>query len=500
MTFSHGIFTIISSVKAFIRAPRLAIVLVVTISLGAGSNAAIYGFIQGLVHPTTPIKAADRVGSIFSQNLLSDAGPLSNRDYERLKTRQHTFNWVEGARIAPKDIRLSNHSEIATIAAVTPDLAQALGLTFNGGIVVSYHFWQTTLEGRATVQEDRIHLNDGMVLPIKGIAAKELEGLYRDQPVDLWMPIEDETSQGKDKSKRDLWVLGSLRTGVSIDEAKKDVCSTLGSPGNFQVIHFTGTQPRMTRGLARIGTILNLAAGAVFLIAVTNVSSFLLGRALKRSYETSLRVALGATRAELIWQLLSDSAVISITGGTFGMLLAVCTVHVVPALLFEEDAERLVFVPHFIPLLLVSTVCVAITTICGMTPVVATITDRPWTVLKSESGSPSKKMACFRSALVIGQISMCCVLVIFTGVLIESLHSALKTSAGQSLGDPILATVQAQAQTEVDPRYFENVMRSATLPPIVSSLAWTSRLPGNEPIWRYFRIQPLSSPTRGGNV
>jgi len=414
MVFSHGLFRIFNSAKAFIRAPRLAIVLVVTISLGVCSNAAIYGFIQGLA-PAAPIKDADRVVSILSQGLLSDAGPLSNGEYERLKTRQDTFSWVEGARIAPKDIRLSNHSKIATIAAVTPNLAEALGLTLNGGIVVSYHFWQTTLEAKASVQEDRISINNGMMLPIKGTAAKELEGLYRDQPVDLWMPIEDGTSQGKDKNKRDLWVVGSLRTGVSIDEAVKDVRSTLGSSGNFQVTPFTGTQPRVTRGLARIGMILNLAAGAVFLIAVTNVSSFLLGRALERSNETSLRIALGATRTELVWQLLSDSVVISITGGAFGMLLAVCTVHVVPALLFERDAERLVFMPHLIPLLLVSTVCVAITAVCGMMPVVATITDRPWTVLKRESGSPSKTMSHLRSALVMGQISMCCLLVIFTG-------------------------------------------------------------------------------------
>lgn len=214
------------------------------------------------------------------------------------------------ARVTPSSIRLSNHSEIVTIAAVTPNLAQVLGLALNGGIVVSNHFWRTTLQSKARVQEDRIYINDGTALPIEGIAAKGLEGLYRDQPIDLWMSIEDGVPQGKDKNQRDLWVVGSLRTGVSLDKAVRDVRSPLGSSGTFQVTHFTGTQPRMTRGLKRIGIILNLAAGAVFLIAVTNVSSFLLGRALKRSYETSLRIALGATRVGLVWQLLSDSFVL----------------------------------------------------------------------------------------------------------------------------------------------------------------------------------------------
>jgi Na+-driven multidrug efflux pump len=80
-------------------------------------------------------------------------------------------------------------------------------------------------------------------------------------------------------------------------------------------------------------------------------------------------------------ELLSDSIVISVAGGALGALLAVCTARALPALLFEEDAERLVYAPHVLPTIAASMLCVCITVISGMMPVFATVTDRPWIIL-----------------------------------------------------------------------------------------------------------------------
>src|SRR5690348_6488129 len=121
-------------------------------------------------------------------------------------------------------------------------------------------------------------------------------------------------------------------------------------------------------GLSRVGKLLALAAGVVFLIACANVVSFLLGRAFTRSQETSLRVALGARRRQLARELLADSVVISIAGGLCGMLLALWTSRLLPAFLFEEDAERLLFAPDPFSIALASAACVAIIIVCGLVP------------------------------------------------------------------------------------------------------------------------------------
>ena len=86
-------------------------------------------------------------------------------------------------------------------------------------------------------------------------------------------------------------------------------------------------------------------------------------------------------------------------------------------------------------------------------------------------------------------------LVICTALLLDGLHSALETSAGHRLGNPILLTAQAQALRigpEVDINYFKQVEKKAGSIAGLSPLAWTARLPGNQPTWESFRIQPAS--------
>jgi hypothetical protein len=450
MIFARALFRTRNSVRAFVRAPGLSLALLSTIAIGVGSNASLYAFVQGLIHPGSAFRGADRIVSIFRQDRLREAGPLSRSEYQLLKDRPDTFDWVGAARITPSAILIGDHSEIAIVAAVTPDLADALNLPLGTGVVIS------EFGGRADVIGEHFHA-DNIDLPITGVAPNRLEGLYSDHTVDLWMALQDKSLQDADRSTRDLWVLAHLRRGVSTSQAGAAVRLNFDDAGEFSVIPFTGTATRMARGLSHIGLLLNFAAGAVFFIACVNVALFLLGRALKRSHETSLRIVLGATRAELTAELLSDSIVISLGGGALGMLLAVWKAHAIPLLLFEEDAERLVFAPHLLPIMTSSILCAGVTVICGMLPVLTTVTDCPWIILQRESGLPSKAMERLRAGLVVGQIMSCCILLIYSALLLGGLHSALQTSAGHRLGDPILMTVQTQMQPEVDIKYFKDV-------------------------------------------
>ncbi len=245
----------------------------------------------------------------------------------------------------------------------------------------------------------------------------------------------------------------------------------------------------MVQGLSRIGTLLNCASGAVFFIACINVASFLLGRALRRSHETSLRIALGATRAKLMGELLSDSIVISLAGGALGILLAVWTARVIPALLFEEDAERLVFTPHLLSIVTASILSVGITVACGMMPVFATVTDRPWTILQRESGLPSKTMERLRAGLVVGQITTCCVLVVCTAFLLRrsSLGPGNERRTSPWLCDPCNRTSAGRSQL-----FQRSRARAKSAATNLSPLAWTDLPPGNRPTWSSFRVQPPS--------
>jgi ABC-type antimicrobial peptide transport system permease subunit len=486
------------SARAFARAPGLSFALLLTIALGVGSNAAVYGFLQGLTHPDSSVHGADRIVSIFTQDRLREAAPLSPDEFQLLGNSQDVFEWIGAARIKPAETTIGGYSEIATVAAVTPSLSAALAIPLDKGAVISHRIWESEFGGREEAVGSAIRI-DNADFRIAGVAPEHLAGLYNDQSVDLWIESRGQELQSGDRDRRDLWVLARLHQGVSIGRAQAILRSGSASLREVNMTPFSGIAPTMARGLARVGMFLSFSAAAVFFIACINVASFLLGRALKRSHETSLRIALGATRAELLWELFADSAFLSIAGGVMGLFLGILTAHALPAFLFEEDAERLSLAPHSLPILTASFLCIAITVVCGMMPVLGTVTDRPWTVLQRETGSPSKAIQRLRSALVVGQITACCTLVVCTTSLLAGLHAALKTSAGDRLGNPILLTVQAPMRPdgpEIDVGYFSRVEQRAKSVPSLSPLAWTSRLPGNQPTWREFRIQQLSRTDR----
>jgi hypothetical protein len=210
----------------------------------------------------------------------------------------------------------------------------------------------------------------------------------------------------------------------------------------------------------------------------------------------SINVALGATRLNLMMESLSDCVVVSLIGGALGLLLAFGTARVLPSLLFTEDAERLVFAPRLCSILLSSLVCVGVIITCGFVPILATTTDRPWNVLQRESGLPSTAIARFRALLVVGQITICCLLTIFTTVLFERFHTLIRTTAGRDVGNLILATVRAQQGMPDDTNYFKAVDQTVKAMPNLSPLAWTTLIPGSQPDWRAFRVQTPTSSLR----
>jgi ABC-type antimicrobial peptide transport system permease subunit len=493
MMFANALFRIRNSLSAFANTPAISLALVITIAIGVGSNAIVGGFIAGLAHPRTSAGTLDQIVSIFARDRFSDAGPLSNSEYQAIRSRTAEFAWVNAVRVAPRDVAINEHSETVTVAAIMPDLAKALNLNFKSGVVLSDRLWRAEFDDENLGLVHHIRLNNAQ-LPITGIAPKTLAGLYGDHPIDIWIQFEDDVRQDADPGRRDLWVFAGLRPRDSLSDAQRDIRSNLQESDDLEVIPYSGVVPGTARGLASIVTLLNFIAGSVFLISCINVTSILLGRALERSSETSLRVALGATRRALSGELLSDSVVLAFAGGILGLLLAIGMKRVIPSLLFQEDAERLAFVPPVASLIASSIVCIGITLFAGMMPIIATVTDRPWTVLQREQGFSSTKAVRLRAALVVLQIALCCVLVIFASLLLEGFHNALKTGVGKKLGNPILVTVRRSPLLDFPADYFKAVEQSAKSVSNVVPLAWTTQLPGSRPVWQSFRMQPASLP------
>jgi ABC-type lipoprotein release transport system permease subunit len=464
------------SARHFVRSPGLSVALLFTIALGIGSNVTVNGVVRGMTKSDVPPGSRDGVVSIFRRDAHGEAGPLSYQEYRRLN--REGFEWIGAARISPSAVTLGGRSEIMSVAAVTPSLARYLNLSLNGGLVISHRIWENDFRGKADVRGEPVRVG-GVDLRVSGVAPAWLEGVYRDRAVDIWVPFKEEAD-----GSRNFWVLGKLH----------DADARLNGLSEMLVLPYTGTSPEVAEARSRVGTLLGLAAGLVFFIACANVATFLVGRASARSHETSLRVALGASRGQLVRGLLSDSMLISVIGGALGALLAFWTSLVLPSMLFEEDAERLVFAPDVFSVVAASAACVGIMIVCGLLPVFVISHDRPAMVLRRESAGPSKAIQRLRVCLVVAQMTSCSVLVISTAFLFEGFRAALDTGVGRRLVHPILVSVEASEQGGW--RYFQNVQSAAGLVDGVSGKAWAGHLPGDLAAWRSFRVEPRQLPLR----
>jgi ABC-type lipoprotein release transport system permease subunit len=480
------------SARSFTRRPGLALALLVTIALGIASIVSVRGFVDGLTKPLFPLGSRDRLVSVFGRDAQREAGPLSKQQYLYARSRHDVFQWLGAARVSPGTITMDGQTAFVSVAAVTSNLAGVLGLPLDDGVVISHRMWQREFGASVDVIGEEIRINS-VAARISGIAPDWLEGIYRDRPVDVWMPLPEETLQRLDDSSRNLWVVARLGRDISPSQAKVVV-----QPGNrvseLRVQPYTGLTPERAARLSRIGTLLDFAAGALFFIACVNVGLFLLGRASARFHETAIRVAFGASRGQLARELLSDSAIISVAGGALGMLLAAWTSYLVPALLYEKDAERLIFAPDLFGIAEASFIFVGIMILCGMLPAMVISLDRPMSVIQRDSTGVSPAIRRLRLGLVAAQMTSCCVLVISTAFLVDGIRTALVTSAGQRLGRTVFVTAQANPVVAIE--YFQRAEEAAKLVSGVSGVAWAGTLPGGQPMRQSFRIEPAQLPLR----
>lgn len=484
------------SFRTLRRAPGLTLALLFTIALGIGSNATVLGFIRGFVTRDVPVPGIESVVSLFARDGRDAFGPVSFEEFQTLREQHAVFVAVGAARESQSTARVAGNLAVLSVAAITPELAEVLGIRLSGGIVISDRVWHQSFAANPDVVGEQLTIDD-VDQVVGGVAPEWLEGLYMGRTIDVWLTLNEAAVQGAARTSRTFWVLARLGEGMPASRAETAIAAVAGDRP-FAVRHYTGITPEVTGGFSRLDQLLPLAAGAVFFIACANVAAFLLSRASARSQETAVRVAIGASRRQLARQLLADSLVISACGAAGGVLLAFWTANIIPALLFEQDATQLVSDPDPAALVTVSVACLLITTVCGLMPMFELRDDNPVAVLRRESAGPSLAMRRLRTGLVVGQMACCCVLVIATGMLLEGFRTALRTSSGQRLGEPLLAALTAPPTASPDAglAYLRNTEEAAMAVHGVTSAAWVGSLPGTRPLWQTFTVEPPNLASR----
>ena len=344
------------SVRSLLKRPGFTSVAVVTLALGIGANTAIFSIVHAVLLRPLPYADADRIARVRGGSLQTrQPGNLSPMDFFDLKTRTRTFERI-AAYNNYADATLTGAGEPERIAGtrVTADFFSVLAVTPLAGrdftpeddqpgapavAILGHGFWIRRFGADRTIVGRSVQFNS-VPTTIIGVLPETFRHPFPDnarQP-DAYVPFRLDRRENN-RGGHYLQAIGLLKPGVALASGEADLATIAADLAREFPDSNTGRTVTLERMLdSMVGgtrTALLLLAGAVafvLLIACGNLANLLLARSESRRKEISVRQALGASRLQLVRQLLIESVVLSFAGGACGLLLAIASTRLVGAL------------------------------------------------------------------------------------------------------------------------------------------------------------------------
>jgi len=486
--------------RGLLKRPAFTLVALVVLALGIGANTAIFTLLSAVVLKPLPVPKPDEL-VLFNDSATEgtstlDEGDIPTGQTERISYaayryfREHDSSFQELSAFRRGESRISvrrpetqagQAAERASAHLVSGNYFTVLGVNAMHGrvltneddtpaapptAVISNGYWQQKLNSDPQIVGKNILLN-GTAFTIVGVMPPEFFGVRVRRSPDFWMPlvfqpqIELRKSYLDDKNVYWLNMIGRLKPGVQLAQAQAGVDVEL----RQYLTERAGSQLNDDNRLAIQNSYVTLASGArglsglrffysqalrmlmvivalVLLIACANVGNLLLSRAAARQAEISLRQALGASRGRLIRQLLTESLLLALIGGVFGIILAqwgvsllVTRVAATSPLDVKPDASILLFT---LAISLISGV------LFGIAPALRATKADLTSALKEKSAPGRKHWFNLGSVLVVMQVAVSLILLVGAGLFARSLIKLQQEDLGFNRDNVLLASVDSR--------------------------------------------------------
>lgn len=447
------------ALRRLLKQPAFAGVVVITLALGIGASTAIFSVVNAVLLRPLPFANSDRLQVVWGnyRALNIERLPAKAAEYDDYAHQTEVFDAV--AAYANHNFTLATGSEPERIrgAYVSANLfpmleAQpAAGRVFTSDeqrvVILSYSFWQQHFAGDRSVLNQTITL-DNESYTVAGVMPASFQFPHPSfpwgEPADVWLPLAYTPEQVTQRSgPYYLNVLARLAPGVTLDQARshmntvaqrfeRELRGYRGPNGEDGGWHITVAplQEEVTGGSRRALLVLLFAVGLLLLIACANVANLVLMRSARRQKEFAIRVALGASRWQLVRESLAEGIVLATMSALLGLLLVNWGLRLLavfgPAILpraqeVSVDARVFGFMAAAVALLSIGFGFVA------ARPVSQYDLHESLKMARATGGSRSRKWS---DLLVVVEVSLAVLLLVGSGLLVKSLWRLQRTNTG----------------------------------------------------------------------
>jgi putative ABC transport system permease protein len=492
-----------------IKSPGFTAATVLTLALGIGANTAIFTVANALLLRPFPYRDPARIVSIEAKDQAKDYGTTLVR-YETARDHNRSFEGV--AVWANDNLNLAGDGEPLQVAVgrVTPNFFDLLGVRPQLGraftaeegtpsgrpvVMLSNSFWRTRYHGDPNIVGRTVNL-DATACTVVGVLPPGVQYPFVG-PSDVWSPRYFEYSLMTPQRLRQgvgyLSMIARLRSGVTLEQANSELAvlnklykeqNPTAPDASAGIEMLSQSLRELVAGNLRSKVLILLSAvGVVLLIACANVASLLLSRGLVRRREVAVRAALGAKRATIVAQLLTESILLALIAGVVGAGLGWAATRALVA----WGATQL---PDGVPVsmdarVLLFTLAVALlaAAMFGMAPSMQLSRVDVNSALREEGrgASAGRRRSRMSDALVVGQVAMSLVLLIGAGLLVRSFVRLLQVDPGFDARNVLTMNVSLStlkyAKPDLQIAFFDDVLRRVSAVPGVRSAAISAALP-----------------------
>ena len=489
---------------AMLKSPGFTGVAVLSLALGIGANAAIFSLVNTILFRPLPVLEPSRLVELTPTKQASEFNNFSYPLYRDFRDRNEVFDSLAVYRFAPMSLSREGNNERIWGFIVSGNYFDMLGVKPAAGrfftqeedrvpgaspvAVLSYGCWQRRFGGDPNLVGKEITIN-GNRFDVLGIAPEGFNGTVIIFTPEIWVPammakqIEPGSNWLDSPTNGVLFALGRLKPGVSEAQATQSLnglmASLVSTYPHVEGLTITLSPPGLVLPALRNGTlafsfVLMAAVELVLLIACTNLANMLLARATRRRKEIAIRLSLGASRARLIRQLLTESVLLALVGGVIGWLVAVWMVKLVGAFKPPVDFSLTIDLKLDWRVLTFSLVISFISgVIFGLMPALHSTRTDLVSALKDESLAAGHRRSRLRSALVVAQIAFSLVLLVAAGLIVRSLQQVQMIGPGFRTERTLTMSVDLSLQGYTEQRgaafYKELIARTETLPGVRSA-------------------------------